>query len=276
MGRMDNRNDINHSAKLSPPKDAVQRQIEALSGRDLQLWSISLLVVVVLGTGFAALVAPNLVWHIGVVQAEGRYLPPLFFGLISLILLFNLYIASQRRELNATRKALIQELIHSERLEGFSLADPLTQLFSRRAVDQMLAKEAARANRLGSTVSVLMIHLNDFKSINARLGRQTGDKILVETAQLLRNTFRGSDLLFRYGDDEFLVLMPDTTEAQAERAVERLLIETERWNVESHLGCELGLSRGLASYVMGVQMSDVLRRASRVVFLNKHRLVPVV
>jgi diguanylate cyclase (GGDEF)-like protein len=273
---MENRNEPSRSSKVAPTTDEVQRQIQALSGRDLQLWSISFLVVVVLGAGFAALVAPNLVWHVGVFQAEGRYLPQLFFGLISLILLFNLYVASQRRELNATRKALIQELMYTERLEGVSLVDPLTQLLNRRALDQMLAKEAARANRLGSTVSVLMIHLNDFKSINARFGRQTGDKILAEGAQLLKNTFRGSDLLFRYADDEFLVLMPDTTEEQAERAVERLLIEADRWNVESNLGCELVLSRGLASYVMGAQMSDVLRKASRVVFLNKHRLVPVV
>jgi diguanylate cyclase (GGDEF)-like protein len=271
---MRNRDETNYSANASKT-DEVQRQIEALPGRDLQLWSISLLVVVVLGAGFAALVAPNLVWHVGTFQAEGRYLPQLFFGLISLVLLFNLFIASQRRELNATRKALIQELRYTERLEGVSLVDPLTQFLNRRALDQMLAKEAARANRMGSTVTVLMIHLNDFKAINARFGRQTGDKVLAEAAQLLRNTFRGSDLLFRYADHEFLVVMPDTTEEQAERAVERLLVEAERWNVESNLGCELTLSRGLASYVTGAQMSDVLRRASRVVFLNKHRLVPM-
>jgi diguanylate cyclase (GGDEF)-like protein len=273
MRKMENRNGVGRSTRQT--SDEIEGQIQALSGRDLQLWSISLLVVVVLGAGFAALVAPNLVWHVGVFQAEARYLPQLFFGLISLVLLFNLYIASQRRELNATRKALIKELMYSERLQGISLVDPLTQLFNRRALDQLLAKEAARANRVGSTVSILMIHLNDFKSINARLGRQTGDKILGEAAQLLKGTFRGSDLLFRYADDEFLVVMPDTTEEQAERAVDRLLIEAERWNVESNLGCDLALSRGLASYVMGAQMSDVLRTASRVVFLNKSRLVPM-
>jgi len=260
---------------ISPRSEETQRQILALSGRDLQLWSITLLVSLVLFAGFAALVAPNLVWKVGVFRAEGRYLPQLFFGLISLVVLFNIYIIAQKRELNDTRKALVQELIFNERLEGFSLIDPLTQLYNRRAVDQMLPKEVFRANRLGSPLTLLMIDVDNFKSINARFDRHIGDQFLAKTAQLLRNTFRGSDTVFRYGADEFLVVMPETNEVQAECAVKRLSQQLDCWNIESRLVCELSLSWGLASYVSGARVSDVLQAAHRKMFLQKRKLVPV-
>jgi diguanylate cyclase (GGDEF)-like protein len=274
--RTNNGSGTKGTARLSQRTEEVQRQICVLSGRDLQLWSISLLVILVLGAGFAALIAPNLMWQPGLLRIEARYLPQLMFGLISLVLLFNIYIARQKRELNATRNALVQELIFSERVEGLSLIDPLTQLFNRRAVDQILAKEVIRANRMGSTVSLLMIDLNNFTSINSRFGNPIGDKFLVESAQLLRNTFRGSDIVFRYGSDEFLIVMPDTTEEQAGRATQRLLLEVERWNVESVMECGLTLSWGLASYAIGGNISHTLQKASRQLFLNKHQGAPLI
>jgi len=263
------------AGKLAPGTEEIQRQIMSLSGRDLQLWSITLLVVLVLSAGFAALIAPNLVWKPEFIHIEGRYLPQLFFGLISLVVLFNVYIISQKRELHSTRKALVQELIFNERLEGLSLIDPLTQLFNRRALDQMLAKEVVRANRLGSALSLLMIDLDDFKSINTRFGHAVGDQFLTEAAQLLRATFRGSDMVFRYGGDEFLVVMPETTEEQADRAIQRLSEDLERWNLDNKLKSDLSLSWGVASHVAGTSITEILQTASRKMFMKKHKMVPI-
>ncbi len=268
-------NGIGNTTTISARTEEIQNQIQILTGRDLQLWSAALLVMLVLAAGFAAFVVPNLVWRPGILRIESRYLPQLFFGLISLILLFNVYIILQKRELNNTRKALVQELIFNQRLEGLSLIDPLTGLFNRRAMEEMLSKEVFRANRLGSDLTLLMIDLDKFKSVNEKLGHPAGDKFLADAAQLLRGTFRGSDMVFRYGGDEFLVVMPDTNEQQAERAVQRLLMEVERWNVEGKSSCELSLSCGLAAYVTGLNIADVLQRASRKMFLNKNNLVPV-
>lgn len=260
---------------MDPRSEEIHQQIASISGRDLQLWSITLLVGLVLSAGFAAIIAPNLAWKTEMMHAEGRYLPQMFFGLISLVLLFNIYIISQKRELHSTRKALVQQLIFNERLEGLSMVDPLTQLFNRRALDQMLSKEVVRANRLGSPLTLMMIDLDDFKSINTRFGHQVGDKFLTEAAKLLRNTFRGSDMVFRYGGDEFLVVMPETTEEQAECALTRLSQELERWNLESHTECELSLSWGSAAHVTGASITEILQAANRKMFLKKNKLTPV-
>jgi diguanylate cyclase (GGDEF)-like protein len=261
--------------RVSTKTEEIQKQFQSLSSRDLQLWSISLLVILVLGAGFAALIAPNLVWKPGIFHAEARYLPQLFFGLISLVLLFNIYVIGQKRELNATRSALVQELILNERLQGLSLIDPLTQLLNRRAMDEMVEKEVARANRSGSTLTLLMLDLDNFKSINTRIGHQGGDRFLAQAALLLKNTFRGSDMVFRYGGDEFLVVMPDTSEQQAERAVARLLVEVDRWNAETHSPDELAFSWGIAPYVTGARICDVLATANRRMLLKKNKLVPM-
>jgi diguanylate cyclase (GGDEF)-like protein len=261
--------------RLTPESDAINRQIQLISSRDLQLWSITLLLLLVLGGGLSAVIAPNLVWKTDVVHLQVRYVPQLFFGLISLIVLFNVYVISQRRELNTTRKALVHELIFNERLQGLSLVDPLTQLFNRRALDQLLSKEIVRANRLGSSLTLLMIDLDGFKSINERFGLTVGDEFLMETAQLLKTTFRGSDTVARYGGDEFLVIMPETSEEQADRAIQRLCQEVERWNLENKKSCELSLSWGVASHRIGTSVNDILQNASRNLFMKKNKMVPV-
>ena len=126
--------------------DEIPEQIQQLSGRDLQLWSIGILIILVLTSGLLALIVPNLVWAQRMVHVEHSYLPQLFFGLISLVLLFNIYLLSQKKTLNNTRLALIRELVLNERLESLSLIDPLTQLLNRRAAGGHNIVDATQGN----------------------------------------------------------------------------------------------------------------------------------
>src|SRR5881394_3361409 len=171
--------------------EEIQRQIHNLSSRDTQLWSIVTLIILILTCGFLAAVAPNLVWAQRVFRVQQAYLPQLFFGLICLIVLLNIYFLSQRVALNSTRKALISELVLNERLENLSLIDPLTQLLNRRALNEMIPREVSRTNRLGSSLTFLSIDLEGFKQINATHGSMEGDLVLVEFAKLLKKVFRG-------------------------------------------------------------------------------------
>ena len=255
--------------------DEIQQQIQQLSGRDLQLWSIGILVILVLTSGLLALLVPNLVWAQRMVHVEHSYLPQLFFGLISLILLFNIYLLSQKKTLNNTRLALIRELVLNERLESLSLIDPLTQLLNRRALNELVPREVARANRLGNSLTFMAIDLNGFADLSSKFGALEGDKVLVEFARILKTVFRGADLAFRQSGDQFLIMMPDTTEEQADYPVQRILREVDQWNLASKKDYEVSFSWALAPYVTGTDAEDVLRTVDRKMYSKKHNLVPV-
>lgn len=253
--------------------EEIQRQIHDLSSRDMQLWSIVTLVILILTGGFLALIAPNLVWAQRIVRVEQAYLPQLFFGLICLIVLFNIYLLSQRVTLNSTRKALISELVLNERLESLSLIDPLTQLLNRRALNELSAHQLARANRTGDPLTFLMIDLNNFRELNAKLGSMEGNRVLTEFGRLLKKVFRGGDLIFRHGGDEFLVALPDTSEQQAEPPIQRLLRALDEWNTANDK--ELSFTWGVAGYVTGTSLEEVLRTVDRKLYQKMHNLAPV-
>jgi diguanylate cyclase (GGDEF)-like protein len=255
--------------------EAIQSQIHELSSRDLQLWSIVSLVILVLTSGFIALMAPKLVDGESVLRFEHAYLPQLFFGLISLIVLFNIYLLSERATLNSTRKALIGELVLNERLENLSLIDPLTQLFNRRALNELISHQLARSNRSGGSLTFFILDLDDFRELNRKFGDGEGNRVLMEFARLLRNVFRGGDLIFRQGGDEFLVVMPDTSEEQAERPLSRLLNSVGQWNAGNQQPYELSFTWGMAGYVTGTSVEDVLRTVDRKLYQKIHNLAPI-
>jgi diguanylate cyclase (GGDEF)-like protein len=255
--------------------EEIQQQIQQLSGRDWQLWSIGLLLMLVLTGGVLALTFPNLMWAKGVVRLEHSYLPQLFFGLISLILLVNIYMMAQKLTLNSTRRALIRELVLNERLENLSLIDPLTQLLNRRAMNEMIPREVARANRVGSGLTFMSMDLDGFREVNAKFGTLEGDQLLVEFSRILKTIFRGADVVFRQGGDEFMVLMPDTTEDQAEYPIQRLQRAVEQWNLAAKREYEMAFSWALAPYITGNDYDDVLRAVDRKLYQKKNNLVPV-
>ena len=253
--------------------EEIQQEIDQLSSRDWQLWSIGALVMLVLASGFFALVLPNLAWSQRNLILDHRFVPQLMFGLITLVVLINIYLIAQRKSLNSTRGSLIRELVYNQRLENLSLYDPLTQLFNRRAMDEFVSREVTRVNRQGTQLTFLMLDIDGFRAVNANFGHQAGDEVLVEMSQLLKNNFRGADILFRYGGDEFLVVMPETSEEQAEIAVRRLQRGVENWNVSSKRGFELQINWGITAHVAGAVISDVLREADRKLYQRKHKMV---
>jgi len=253
--------------------EEIQQEIDQLSSRDWQLWSIGILLMLVFASGFLALVLPNLAWSQRNLILDHRFVPQLMFGLITLVVLVNIYLVSQRKSLNSTRGSLIRELVYNQRLENLSLYDPLTNLFNRRAMDEFVSREVTRVNRQGTQLTFLMLDIDGFRAVNSNFGHQTGDEVLVDLAQMLKNNFRGADLLFRYGGDEFLVVMPETSEEQAEIAVRRLLRGVESWNVNSKRGFELQVNWGITAHVAGAIISDVLREADRRLYQRKHKMV---
>ncbi|MFH0827813.1 MAG: diguanylate cyclase [Candidatus Omnitrophota bacterium] len=109
------------------------------------------------------------------------------------------------------------------RLKALSLKDPLTGLYNYRYLRERLASEFKRAKRYILPISILMIDLDYFKSINDIYGHRYGDTILQEVARRLQNFSRSTDIVIRYGGAEFLIIMPDTSKDSAVKAGTNLL-----------------------------------------------------
>ncbi|MDH3255155.1 MAG: GGDEF domain-containing protein [Acidobacteriota bacterium] len=236
----------------------ILAEMKALEGRDLQLWSIGLLLLVVLGAGIAAVTLP-----IGrVVELESRSALILAYGLVSLIVLYNVYALVQKRGLRLARADLVRQLMRAEAAEQLAMSDPLTGLFNRRYLEHALTTEAKRVSRTGQTLSILMLDLDHFGDINKRLGHLEGDRILCEFAHLMTTVFRQTDIVTRFGGDEFVVLLADASSEQAALAKNRLLSAIELRNRgETDPTRHLLVSAGIAEHREDADVSETLQRA---------------
>ncbi len=106
--------------------------------------------------------------------------------------------------------------------ETQSMTDPLTGLFNRRSMDQLLQREVALADRYNHPLSLVIVDLDKFKDVNDAYGHAAGDHILKAFADAVRITLRKTDLAFRYGGDEFVIALPQTPITQAQQVVQKL------------------------------------------------------
>ena len=106
--------------------------------------------------------------------------------------------------------------------ERTSMTDSLTGLYNRRSLDALMQREVAIADRHGQTLSLVMIDMDHFKQVNDAHGHAAGDHLLRSFADSVRATLRRTDLAFRYGGDEFVIALPQTTVAQAQQVVQKL------------------------------------------------------
>jgi diguanylate cyclase len=110
--------------------------------------------------------------------------------------------------------AIARAQLHNQ-MEQLASTDPRTGLHNRRALASTIASDLARAGRSGQPYSILFCDLDHFKQLNDRWGHAIGDQMLQQVAATLRQRVRRGDFVARYGGDEFVVLLPDTTLAAA-------------------------------------------------------------
>jgi diguanylate cyclase (GGDEF)-like protein len=129
--------------------------------------------------------------------------------------------AALRRALEPGGIAL-DNAIRVQRAEALSVTDDLTQLYNSRYLSQVLRRETKRASRSGRPLSLLFIDLDGFKSINDTHGHLCGSRALVEAAALIRQSARETDVVSRFGGDEFALILPDTGSEGAAAVGERI------------------------------------------------------
>jgi diguanylate cyclase (GGDEF)-like protein len=161
-------------------------------------------------------------------------------------------------------KRLQDELEEKNReLERLSISDGLTGLFNHRHINDLLQDEFERAERSGDLISVAMFDLDRFKAVNDTHGHQAGDRVLVQLADILRETAREIDRLGRYGGEEFMALLPETSIDDAAVFVERVRREVARTSFDAgrEEPLRMTVSAGVACYPWpGVDTPETLVR----------------
>jgi diguanylate cyclase (GGDEF)-like protein/PAS domain S-box-containing protein len=167
----------------------------------------------------------------------------------------------------------IQRVQLEEKLREQAIRDPLTGLYNRRYLSETLEQELRRSKRYQHPFAIMIVDLDHFKEINDRHGHLKGDQVLREVAQLIRDTVRESDLVFRYGGDEFLIMFPETN-GKAKVVAQRLRQALRRWWEKSGLGePRLGISVGVAVWDPHTPRSleEVLGEADAALYRAKRR-----
>ncbi|HEX5433351.1 MAG TPA: GGDEF domain-containing protein [Candidatus Angelobacter sp.] len=253
----------------------VSEQLIALEKRDWEVWLLSAGVGMMIGVGILVLLFRAAFVQHGSLRLNVAVSPVFFFGFVAILVLFNVYVIGRRVQLRRTRQQLISTTIQSELVRLQSFTDPLTEVYNRRALDDIARRFMSNANRQGKPLTFMMLDVDQFKTINTRFGHLIGDFVLAEVATILRGAVRGSDAVVRYGGDEFLVILYNSTFQGGQVVVNRMAGSLEDWNREEHLkNFELSFSIGIAEWSDGKLLDEMLDSADQAMYSTKalHKL----
>src|SRR5579862_4371438 len=194
-------------------------------------------------------------------------------GLVGMVLLFSVYTLYQQLQLVRARKRLAQEVeisteqhLLAESYLKLAMLDPLTGLHNRRYAQERLLAEMSRAERMKTTLTVLMVDLDELKKLNDGHGHAAGDLALKTFGERLGRAIRGSDLAVRIGGDEFVVLLPECDTNQVQLVLGRLA----NLSIELESG-KIGFkySAGWTNYRYGETQEELLDRADHALYTEK-------
>lgn len=150
--------------------------------------------------------------------------------------------------------------------------DPLTGLYNRRSLVKQLSEELQRADRYKHALSVFMLDIDFFKLINDTLGHQAGDTILRSLAKVLKSSIRVTDYVSRYGGEEFIIVLPETSLTKATELAERLRIEIAEHSISvaNNKDHRITVSIGVSTYPEhGSSMEDLLNASDSAMYTAK-------
>lgn len=158
---------------------------------------------------------------------------------------------------------------NEERIEHLSSLDPLTELYNRKKVGDVLLTTAQETIETRIPAALIMLDIDYFKLVNDTFGHPTGDLVLRSIAQLLRRNIRKSDAIGRWGGEEFLIVAPQSTLADGVRLADKLRqkINAEPFGPVPHVTCSFGVS----SLEDGKTIEQALQDADEALYIAKHR-----
>lgn len=209
-------------------------------------------------------------WQQAVLTQVGSY------AVVTLVALALLLLASRKQHALIHAHRLLQDRLEEitklrDKLGEQAIRDGLTGLFNRRYLDETLVRDLSRAKREGYALAVVMLDIDHFKRVNDTYGHAAGDEVLKAIAKLLRSGARESDVVCRYGGEEFLIALPHMS---AEQAAVR--VETWRSTFQTQLirhgefAIQVTFSAGIAAYpVHGGDTDSLVARADQALYHAK-------
>lgn len=191
-------------------------------------------------------------------------MPPVYFGARPAVWMAGALMAAGGGLWAAGRVMVLRQ--NNRRLWALSYRDELTGIYNRRYLLEFLTREMARSRRTGAYLSVMMLDIDHFKSVNDRRGHAFGDRVLIELCACVAGCLREYDILSRYGGEEFVVVLTDTGPAEA-RAVARRINKAVAAIMPG--GEKITVSIGLVTYRGGEDMQSLIGRADRCLYAAK-------
>ncbi len=180
-------------------------------------------------------------------------------------LLLRLKRVLKERELTKERVRMMKKL------QKLAVTDGLTKLYNSRSFYSQLETEVDRFNRYKHPLALLLLDLDHFKEYNDSYGHLEGDKILVRFSQIIKSCLRTNDSAYRYGGEEFTVILPETAGPEANTVAQRIrsALEAERFSPGNGQDAQITISIGVTEYQEKEELSTFIQRADKAMYISK-------
>ena len=158
-----------------------------------------------------------------------------------------------------------------EKLQKLAITDGLTRLYNSRSFYSQLELEVDRFNRYQHPLTLLLLDIDHFKDYNDKYGHLEGDKVLVRFSQIIRTCLRTNDSAYRYGGEEFTVILPETAGEEARTVAQRIraALEAEPFSPQDGEEVTVTISIGLTEYHAKEELSTFIQRADQAMYRSK-------
>jgi diguanylate cyclase (GGDEF)-like protein len=160
-----------------------------------------------------------------------------------------------------------------EKLEKLAITDGLTKLYNSRYFFNQLRNEINRSNRYHHPLALMLMDIDHFKQYNDTYGHLEGDKVLVEIGKIIQSCLRRMDSGYRYGGEEFTIILPETTVEEAFSVAPRIqeALQHTAFTPQPNKIVKVSVSIGVTQYIPDEDISDFVQRADQAMYLSKRK-----
>jgi len=173
------------------------------------------------------------------------------------------------RERNITKERTLM----LKRLQDLAITDGLTKLYNSRYFYKQLDSEVDRSKRYNHPLSLLFMDIDHFKHYNDTYGHVQGDKVLARLGKVIKSCLRKMDTAYRYGGEEFTVILPETSRGKVMTVAKRIkdAMANENFSPQSGKSVSITISIGATEYCRDERISEFVQRADKAMYLSKQR-----